>query len=76
MWVEEPDGDGVRFCIQVPQRAEASAANKLDSHTMTQMGHNIPNLIGVDTRKLDKRMRKLRPRYMTLGATGMAAMAR
>ncbi|HEX6243553.1 MAG TPA: copper oxidase [Polyangiales bacterium] len=43
-------------------------------HTMTQMGHDIPNMIGVDTKQLDKRMGKLVPEYMSMGQTGMGGM--
>ncbi len=44
-------------------------------HTMNQMGHNIPNLIGVDVGDLDRRVQPLLPHYMTMGQTGMAEMA-
>ncbi len=43
-------------------------------HVMTQMGHGIPNLIGIDTTGLDAKMRKLLPGYMTMGDTGMGDM--
>ncbi|HZC34313.1 MAG TPA: copper oxidase [Chthoniobacterales bacterium] len=43
-------------------------------HTMNQMGHNTPNLIGVRPDSLDKRASKLLPGYMTMGNTGMADM--
>src|SRR6516162_6324798 len=43
-------------------------------HTMNQMGHNAPNLIGVRPGDLDKRVSKLLPGYMTMGDTGMAGM--
>ena len=44
-------------------------------HMMNQMGHEAPNLIGVDTRGIDKKIQKLVPGYMTMGTNGMAAMA-
>ena len=44
-------------------------------HVMNQMGHNIPNRIGVDTRGIDRRANKLLPGYMTMGETGMGDMA-
>ena len=44
-------------------------------HTMTQMGHEIPNMLGVDTRPLEERMRHVMPGYMTMGTTGMGNMA-
>lgn len=43
-------------------------------HVMTQMGHGLPPMIGADTRKLDQRMRKLVPGYMTMGTQGMGGM--
>jgi FtsP/CotA-like multicopper oxidase with cupredoxin domain len=43
-------------------------------HVMNQMGHGVPNLIGVEPGKLDERIRKVVPGYMTMGQTGMADM--
>ncbi len=43
-------------------------------HTMTQMGHDMPNLIGADVRGLDARVSPLLPNYMTMGHDGMGAM--
>ena len=43
-------------------------------HTMTQMGHDIPNLVGADTKALDARMDRIMPEYMTMGTTGMGNM--
>ncbi|MCC6661951.1 MAG: multicopper oxidase domain-containing protein [Phycisphaerales bacterium] len=43
-------------------------------HVMNQMGHGIPNMIGVDSAGLDERMRRLLPAYMTMGQTGMHGM--
>jgi len=43
-------------------------------HLMTQMGHRIPNTIGVETGELDQKMRQLLPGYMTMGQAGMAEM--
>jgi manganese oxidase len=44
-------------------------------HTMNQMGHNVPNLIGVDPNALDKAVGTLLPGYMTMGTGGMDDMA-
>jgi len=41
-------------------------------HTMNQMGHEIPNMLGVDTKGLEWHVRTLLPDYMTMGATGMS----
>jgi len=43
-------------------------------HTMNQMGHNAPNLIGVRPGTLDKKVSKLIPGYMAMGESGMADM--
>lgn len=44
-------------------------------HTMNQMGHKFPNMIGVDARGLDAGVRPVLPGYMTMGQTGMGDMA-
>jgi manganese oxidase len=46
----------------------------MSHHTMNQMGHHVPNLIGVQPGNLDKRVRTFLSGYMTLGDTGMAGM--
>jgi manganese oxidase len=46
----------------------------MSHHTMNQMGHNSPNLIGVRTGELDKRVAAVLPGYMTMGDTGMSGM--
>jgi len=43
-------------------------------HTMNQMGHNAPNLIGVRPGELDKRVSTFLRGYMTMGESGMADM--
>ena len=43
-------------------------------HIMNQMGHDIPNMIGVDPRGLDAKASPLLPGYMTMGQDGMADM--
>ena len=44
-------------------------------HVMNQMGHNVPNLLGVDSDAIDKAVQPLLPGYMTMGTTGMNDMA-
>lgn len=44
-------------------------------HTMNQMGHGLPNMIGVDAGDLDRKITKLLPDYMTMGETGMGGHA-
>ena len=43
-------------------------------HVMNQMGHFLPNMIGVDPGNLDRKVKKLLPGYMTMGQNGMAGM--
>jgi len=43
-------------------------------HVMMQMGHGLPNMVGADTRKLDRRMSRVAPDYMTMGTSGMGGM--
>ena len=43
-------------------------------HIMNQMGHEFPNMLGVDTRGFDSAARNLVPGYMTMGQDGMAEM--
>lgn len=43
-------------------------------HVMNQMGHGLPNMIGVNTKGLDGKVRQLLPEYMTMGQDGMAGM--
>lgn len=43
-------------------------------HIMNQMGHEFPNLVGVDLEGVDQRVRRLLPEYMTMGNTGMSGM--
>jgi FtsP/CotA-like multicopper oxidase with cupredoxin domain len=43
-------------------------------HVMNQMGHGLPNLIGVSSKEIDKKVQKLLPQYMTMGQAGMGDM--
>jgi manganese oxidase len=40
-------------------------------HVMNQMGHEFPNMVGVKPARLDRRVRRLLPGYMTMGQDGM-----
>lgn len=44
-------------------------------HTMNQMSHDVPNMMGVEQRDVEARMRRLLPGYMAMGSTGMGEMA-
>ena len=43
-------------------------------HVMNQMGHDVGNLIGINTEGLNQKIRKLIPGYMVMGQDGMADM--
>jgi manganese oxidase len=43
-------------------------------HVMNQMGHELPNMIGMAPGQLDQRVRRLLPGYMTMGQEGMGDM--
>ena len=45
-------------------------------HTMNQMGHEYPNMVGMDVGDFDKKMQKLIPGYMTMGTKGMHDMTK
>jgi len=40
-------------------------------HVMNQMGHEFPNMVGLEPGDLEERIRPLLPAYMTMGHTGM-----
>jgi FtsP/CotA-like multicopper oxidase with cupredoxin domain len=44
-------------------------------HVMTQMGHGLPPLVGADMSRIDRRMARVLPGYMTMGTRGMGNMA-
>jgi FtsP/CotA-like multicopper oxidase with cupredoxin domain len=44
-------------------------------HVMNQMGHGLPNMLGVEKGDFDQRVRKLLPGYMTMGESGMGGHA-
>ncbi len=59
----------------VPEEAGDWAMHcHMTHHVMTQMGHGLPPLTGVDTTRLDQRMRRVMPGYMTMGTKGMGNM--
>ncbi len=43
-------------------------------HVMNQMGHGLPNVIGINPGKLDQKVRTFMPGYMTMGQDGMGDM--
>jgi len=44
-------------------------------HVMNQMGHGLPNMMGVDPKQVDPHVQPLLPEYMTMGDTGMGSMS-
>ncbi|HYR25810.1 MAG TPA: copper oxidase [Aquabacterium sp.] len=44
-------------------------------HTMNAMGHNVPNMIGVNQRDVAHKISRLIPDYMAMGEKGMHEMA-
>jgi len=44
-------------------------------HVMNQMGHDVANLIGADTKGIDGKLGRVVPGYMTMGADGMGEMS-
>ena len=46
----------------------------MSHHVMNQMGHAIPNLVGIQTGSLDKKVSVFLPGFMTMGDTGMGGM--
>lgn len=45
-------------------------------HIMNQMGHEMPNMVGVKTGNFDRGVRNLLPGYMTMGEKGMGGMGK
>ena len=43
-------------------------------HTMNQMAHGLPLMLGVDTTGVDDRVQRLLPDYMAMGQSGMGEM--
>jgi FtsP/CotA-like multicopper oxidase with cupredoxin domain len=44
-------------------------------HTMNQMGHNVPNMVGASERGINKAVQPILPGYMAMGTEGMGDMA-
>lgn len=43
-------------------------------HVMNQMGHGLPNMIGVKSKTMDKKVSSILPDYMSMGTNGMGDM--
>lgn len=57
-FVADEPGDWVMHC-------------HMTHHVMNQMGHDIPNMIGMEPGDFDQRARSFLPAYMTMGEDGM-----
>ena len=44
-------------------------------HVMNQMGHEFPVMVNADARRIDRRVQRVVPDYMTMGHDGMGAMS-
>ncbi len=44
-------------------------------HVMNQMSHDVPNMLGVEQKGVEQKVRKILPGYMAMGSTGMGEMA-
>jgi hypothetical protein len=44
-------------------------------HTMNAMGHEVPNMLGVDQNGVEEKIQQLVPEYMAMGQHGMAEHA-
>ncbi|MET0401738.1 MAG: copper oxidase, partial [Cystobacter sp.] len=63
---------GVEFVADEP--GDWAMHCHMTHHVMNQMGHGIPNLIGLKPEAFDEKVRELLPDYMTMGHTGMGDM--
>ena len=61
-WVADNPGDWAFHCHKT-------------HHVMNQMGHDLPNLLGVDTGNVGGKLNELVPGTMLMGTTGMGDMA-
>lgn len=43
-------------------------------HVMNQMGHDLPNMLGVKSETIDKKVTSILPEYMSMGTGGMGEM--
>ncbi|MCC6807504.1 MAG: copper oxidase [Deltaproteobacteria bacterium] len=57
-----------------PESGDWAMHCHMTHHVMMQMGHGIVPMVGADMTKLEQRMERLLPEYMTMGTTGMGGM--
>ena len=60
-WVADAPGDWAFHCHK-------------SHHTMNAMSHDLPNMIGVNQRDTEDKIRKVLPGYMAMGNSGMGDM--
>jgi FtsP/CotA-like multicopper oxidase with cupredoxin domain len=44
-------------------------------HVMNMMSHDVPNMMGVEQKGVEEKVRKILPGYMSMGSSGMGEMA-
>jgi FtsP/CotA-like multicopper oxidase with cupredoxin domain len=60
-WLADAPGDWAFHCHK-------------SHHTMNAMSHDVPNMIGVDQRETEEKIRRVLPGYMSMGSAGMGNM--
>jgi FtsP/CotA-like multicopper oxidase with cupredoxin domain len=60
-WVADAPGDWAFHCHK-------------SHHTMNAMNHELPNMVGVNQREAEEKIRKVLPGYMAMGSNGMGEM--
>ncbi|HEX8795801.1 MAG TPA: copper oxidase [Polyangiaceae bacterium] len=60
-WVADEPGDWIFHCHK-------------SHHTMNAMSHDLPNMVGVDQRSVEEKVRAVLPGYMAMGSNGMGNM--
>ncbi len=60
-WIADAPGDWAFHCHK-------------SHHTMNAMNHALPNVLGVNQRGVEEKIRKVLPEYMAMGETGMGDM--
>lgn len=60
--------------FEAPENGDWAMHCHMTHHVMMQMGHDLPPVLGADMTAVDRRMRRLLPEYMSMGANGMGSM--
>lgn len=78
-WIPEttvlvPVGSTRVIEFEPPESGDWAMHCHMTHHVMTQMGHGLEPMVGADTRTIDRRLRRVAPETMTMGAAGMGGM--